>query len=119
MAGVFAAKPFICLIAICGLAYGYQENFHGESFKKGGVLGLAGLAAATITPGGFVGLLAAIATMLYLNKKLKVNRPVEIQLKEIFGQVKSGVFFKEVRKSWKDFEEFLSNLFVRAKPTNK
>jgi len=116
--GVFAAKPFICLIAICGLAYGYQENFHTESFKKGGVLGIAGIAAATFSPGGFVGILAAVVTMLYLNKKLKVNRPIETQVKEIFGQVKSGVFFKDVRESWKNFEGFLSKLIIKTKASH-
>ena len=111
VAGVFAAKPFICLIAICGLAYGYNENFHKESFKKGGVLGLAGLTAAALSPGGFVGLLAAIVTMLYFNKKLKVDRPIETQIKEIFKQIKNGDFFKEVRESWRALEVFLSKLF--------
>ncbi len=116
--GLFAAKPFICLVAICGLAYGYQEHFHGEAFKKGGVLGLAGLTAAILSPGGFVGLLTAIVTMLYLNKKLKVDRPIEVQMREIFAQIKNGDFFKEVRGSWSQFEEFLSKLF-RREPTPK
>lgn len=115
VAGVFAAKPFICLIAICGLAWGYQEIFHSESFKKGGVLGLAGVAAVALTPGGFAGLLAAIVTMVYLNKKLMVDRPIETQLKEIFVQIKNGEFFKEVRGSWKAFEEFLSKLLSKNK----
>lgn len=111
VAGIFAAKPFLCLIAICGLAYGYQENFHAESFKKGGVLGLAGLAAMALTPGGAIGLLAAIVTMLYLNKKIKVDRPVETQLKEILNQIRSGEFFREVRSAWAKFEEFLTSLY--------
>ena len=113
VAGVFAAKPFICLIAICGLAWGYQENFHSESFKKGGVLGLAGIAAVGLTPGGFTGLLAAVVTMVYLNKRLKVDRPIETQLKEIFQQIRSGEFFGEVRKSWKGFEDFLSKILKK------
>lgn len=111
--GVFAAKPFLCLIAICGLAYGYHRNFHVESFKKGSVLGLAGLTAAALTPGGFVGLLAAIVTMVYLNKKLSVEKPIEGQLKEIFQQIRSGDFFSEVRGSWKNLENFLSRLFQK------
>lgn len=110
VAGVFAAKPFICLIAICGLAWGYNDHFHSEAFKKGGVLGLAGITAVTLSPGGFVGLLSAIVTMVYFNKKLKVDRPIETQLKEIFKQVLDGQFFKEVRESWKSFEQFLSKL---------
>lgn len=120
VAGIFAAKPFMCLIAICGLAYGYQENFHQEAFKKGGVLGLAGVAAVTLSPGGFVGILAAVVTMLYLNKKLQVDRPIEKQVKEIFQQIKTGVFFKEMRGSWRSFEAFLSKLFTKEsgiKPT--
>ncbi len=114
VAGVFAAKPFLCLIAICGLAYGYQENFHPEAFKKGGVLGLAGMSAVALTPGGFVGLLSAIVTILYLNKRLKIDRPIEAQLKELFQHIRSGGFFKEVRGAWKNFESFLSKLFNRA-----
>ena len=118
VAGVFAAKPFICLIAICGLAWGYQENFHGEAFKKGGVLGLTGFLAAALSPGGFVGLLAAIVTMVYFNKKLKVDRPIETQLKEIFQEIKSGGFFSEVRQAWKGFEDFLSKILIKKdKPT--
>jgi hypothetical protein len=113
VAGVFAAKPFLCVIAICGLAYGYQENFHSESFKKGGVLGLAGMAAMAITTTTFVGILAAIVTILYLNKKLNVERPIENQLKEIFQTIRSGAFFKDVRKSWSRFEDFLGQLFRR------
>ncbi len=113
VAGVFAAKPFLCLIALCGLAYGYQDNFHQESFKKGGVLGLAGLTAMALSPGGFVGILAAIVAILYFNKKLKVDRPIETQLKEIIQQIKSGEFFKEVRKAWSDFEKFLGQLFSK------
>lgn len=115
VAGVFAAKPFLCLIAICGLAYGYQENFHKEAFKKGGVLSAAGLAVAFCSPGGFVGLLAAIVTVLYLNKKIGVGRPVETQLKEILSQMKNGDFFREIRKSWSEFEDFLSKLFKKDK----
>ena len=110
VAGVFAAKPFICLIAVCGLAWGYNDYFHTEAFKKGGVLGLAGITAVTLSPGGFVGLLSAIVTMVYLNKKLKVDRPIETQLKEMFQQIRDGQFFKEVRQSWKSFESFLSKL---------
>lgn len=117
VAGVFAAKPFICLIAICGLAYGYQDHFHKEAFKKGGVLGFAGITAVALSPSGFTGLLTAIVSMLYLNKKLKVDRPIETQLKEIFSQIKSGVFFKEMRSSWRQFETFLSKLF--KKPSEK
>lgn len=113
--GVFTAKPFICLIAICGLAYGYHKNFHKEAFKKGGVLGLSGLVAAALTPGGFIGILAAIVTMVYFNRKLSVDRPIETQLKEIFQQIKSGGFFKEVRQSWNEFESFLSQL-IHKKP---
>ncbi len=118
VAGVFAAKPFLCLIAICGLAYGYQENFHPEAFKKGGVLGLAGMTAVALTPGGFVGLLSAIVTILYLNKKLKVDRPIETQLKELFQHIRSGGFFKEVRGAWKGFESFMSRLFQRPPEEN-
>ncbi len=113
VAGVFAAKPFLCLIAICGLAYGYQENFHPEAFKKGGVLGLAGITAVALSPGGFVGLLSAIVTILYLNKRLQVDRPIEAQLKELFQHIKNGGFFKEVRGAWRNFESFLSKLFQR------
>ena len=110
VAGIFAAKPFILLIAICGLAYGYNRSFHKEAFKKGGVLGLAGMTAAWLVPGAFVGLLAAIVTMVYFNRKLSVDKPIETQLKEIFQQVRSGDFFGEVRQSWKNFEEFLTKL---------
>lgn len=111
--GVFAAKPFICLIAVCGLAYGYHRNFHKESFKKGGVIGLSGLMAAALSPGGFVGLLAAIVVMIYFNKKLSIDRPVETQLKEIYAQIRSGDFFRETRDSWRSFEEFLSKLLKK------
>ena len=110
MAGVFAAKPFILLIAICGLAYGYNRSFHKEAFKKGGILGLSGMTAAWLAPGAFVGLLAAIVTMVYFNKKLSVDKPIEKQLKEIYQQVRSGEFFGEVRQSWKSFEEFLGKV---------
>lgn len=111
--GVFAAKPFLCLIALCGLAYGYQEHFHKEAFKKGGVLGFAGITAAFFSPGGFVGILATVVTILYFNKKLKVDRPIEAQLKEIVQQIHSGEFFKEVRNSWQSLESFLSKLFEK------
>ncbi len=115
VAGVFAAKPFICLIAICGLAWGYQENFHGESFKKGGFLGVAGFLAAAVSPGGFVGFLSAIITMLYFNKKLKIDRPIESQLKEILGEIKKGGLVKELKTAWKGFEDFLSKLLIKNK----
>lgn len=111
--GVFAAKPFICLIAICGLAYGYNRTFHKEAFKKGGVIGLAGIGAAWLAPGGFVGLLAALVVIIYLNKKLSVERPIEHQIKEIFKQIKQGQFIKEVRQSWTNFEEFIEKLFTK------
>ena len=111
VAGIFAAKPFILLIAICGLAYGYNRSFHKEAFKKGGVLGIAGMTAAWLAPGTFVGLLAAIVTMVYFNKKLSVDKSIEGQLKEIYQKVRSGDFFGEVRQSWKNFEEFLTKLF--------
>ncbi|MCJ8277803.1 MAG: hypothetical protein HRT44_00495 [Bdellovibrionales bacterium] len=115
VAGLFAAKPFILLIAICGLAYGYNRSFHKEAFKKGGVLGLAGLTAAWLAPGPFVGLLAAIVAMVYFNRKLSVDKPIEKQLKEIFNQIRGGEFFSEVRESWKSFEEFLAKLFIKTK----
>lgn len=117
VAGLFAAKPFLCLIAICGLAYGYQEHFHAEAFKKGGVLGLAGIISVTLSPGGFVGLLTAVIAILYLNKKLKVDRPIETQLKEIFQQIRSGAFFKEVRGAWGQFEAFISKIFKTPSPS--
>ena len=110
---IFASKPLMGLIAISGLAYGYNENFHKESFKKGGVLGLAGLTAAALTPGGFIGLLAAVVAVVYFNKKLDVERPIEAQLKEIFNHIKSGGFFSEVRESWTRLEDFLQKLFEK------
>lgn len=113
VAGVFAAKPFICLIAVCGLAYGYNRTFHKEAFKKGGVLALSGMTAAWLAPGAFVGLLAAVVTMMYFNKKLSVDKPIEKQLKEIFQQIRKGEFFGEVRMAWKNFENFLSQLFKK------
>ena len=114
--GVFAAKPFVCLVAICGLAYGYNRTFHKESFKKGGIIGLAGLGTAWLAPAGFVGLLAALVVIIYLNKKLSVDRPIEHQIKEIFKQIKQGQFVKDVRQSWNHFEDFLEKLFI--KPTS-
>jgi hypothetical protein len=119
VAGVFAAKPFLCLIAICGLAYGYQENFHPQAFKKGGVLGLAGMTAVALTPGAFTGLLAAIVTILYLNKRLKIERPIETQLKELLMHIRSGGFFKEVRGAWRNLEAFLSRLFTKVSPSTE
>ena len=53
--------------------------------------------------------------MIYFNRKISTDRPVESQLKEIFQQIKSGEFFKEIRSSWKSLEEFLTKL-LRSKP---
>ena len=101
------------LIALCGLAYGYQKHFHQEAFKKGGVLGLTGVTIGFLSPGGAIGILMAIVAVIYLNKKLKVDRPIETQVKEIFWEIRRGSFFRDIRKSWGKFESFLQKLFQK------
>ena len=114
--GVFAAKPFVCLIALCGLAWGYERSFHPEAFKKGGLVGIGGMTAAFFAPGAFTGLLAAIVVMVYINRKISIDRPVETQVREIFQQIKKGQFVKETREAWRSFEEFLEKLFKSSEP---
>ena len=115
------------LVAIVALVLGWKQKdkeafsqalgeigvagiFDPEAFKKGGVLGIAGITAITLSPSGFIGLLSAIVAILYLNKRIKVDRPVEAQLKELFQHIKNGAFFKEVRSSWQDLQDFISKV---------
>ena len=119
--GLLAAKPFVLLIAVCGLAWGYQKTFNANAFKKGGLIGLSGMTAAMLAPGAFVGLLAAVVVVVYLNKKIDVQKPVEAQVKEIVKSICNGEIIKEARESWKKFEAWLEELFTQQEepPVNE
>jgi hypothetical protein len=111
--GLLAAKPLICLIAICGLAVGYQKHFHRDSFHKGGVLGLAGVTAMALTPAGLTGLLIVVVLLVYLNQKISNQRPVGPQVRTLVRKLVEGEWRDEAKESWNQFEAFMEELWPR------
>ena len=94
VASLFASNPLTGLVALGGLALGYNRMFHAEAFKKGGILGLVGLGVATLFPGGIViSFLAALVAVVFINKKLDVNANIEEQIQKSCSKVKD-LFYK-------------------------